>query len=946
MPGSVDEDKCAAPPAEEPAAIGWPALLSAIARAPNVDPTPFLPSLPATHLLLGRRLGHFRILHRIGEGGIGIVYKAEDENLRRAVALKVLRPRFLEEEAQQQRLIREARSAAAFNHPNIAAIYEIGHADGLTFIAMEYVEGRSLRSILQERAPSDAEVLQYALEIAKGLARAHAAGIVHRDLKPENLLVDADGHIKVLDFGLAKPTQGGAEDYPTSLVVKARGRGLTTQDGQVLGTPTYMSPEQARGSAVDARSDIYSFGVVLHELLTGTTPNRDAPALTGGPPDATGQASAIRAELISLCARCLGQRREERFADGSALLGALAAVAAPKPTLVGKTHWRRSALALGAALTVSAAVIWVLGFTLPRAWAAFKGRLASVPQSKRLSANPGSKIINDPQISPDGEKLAYADQTGLYVQGLYSNDARRLNLPPGLDPPPSLSWFPDSESLFFGARETGELKYSLWKIDPRRGAQRLSDSRYGSVPKLSPDGKAYAWVEPNTGIYWQLLGEAGAQLIVPFAEGDVFLNPTWAPDGKHIAYVRLREAKKGPQPFIETVDLTGSPPAIVIQRQDLIQEQGEVALGWMPDGRLIYGVAELPPKEPGTTLWTVTVDLLTGEPLREPIPISSWTGPIEGSLSVSRKGSVIFQRCTGQLDIYAADLLEGGNRLGSKRRLTQLNADQRPTDFSPDGRSIAFMSNDRGTQQVSLLDLATGESRRVTSGPAWHTWPRFSPDGSLLLWQLLPSANEGPSQLELMRLGEDGAPARVLAAAMPVRFKKNGRPSPRNVQFRCPQTGSCIYSELIWNQLRFLEFDARDGLGRELMRIDADGTPSFIDWDLSPDGGKVALPLSGAQGVVRILDLAQQKVTEQRVRPGCDLQFASWRADGNGMFLTGACGDENQFKLISTDLRGDAQVLLESPNVWIGNPVASRDGRHLAFAAKDQTTDVWLLEDF
>jgi hypothetical protein len=197
-----------------------------------------------------------------------------------------------------------------------------------------------------------------------------------------------------------------------------------------------------------------------------------------------------------------------------------------------------------------------------------------------------------------------------------------------------------------------------------------------------------------------------------------------------------------------------------------------------------------------------------------------------------------------------------------------------------------------------------------------------------------------------MRLREDGEPARVLAAAMPVRFKKNGRPAPRNVQFRCPQSGSCIYSELIWNQLRFLEFDAGNGLGRELMRIDADSTPSFIDWDLSPDGSKVALPLSGAQGVVRILDLARQKVTEERVRPGCDLQFASWRADGNGLFLTGACGDENQFKLISTDLQGHAQVLMESPNVWVGNPVASRDGRHLAFAAKDQTTDVWLLENF
>src|SRR5262249_21279107 len=287
-----------------------------------------------------------------------------------------------------------------------------------------------------------------------------------------------------------------AEDYPTSSVAKAPVSELTTQDGQVLGTPTYMSPEQARGSDVDARSDIYSFGIVLHELLTGKTPNRDALAPTGGLPGPADQASLIRAELMSLCARCLRQCREERFVDGRALLGALAAVATAKPALAGKTHRRRNALALAAAVTAFAAVIWVLGTTLPGASAAFKGRLPTLPQSKRLSTNPGSKIINDPQISPDGDKLAYADHSGLYVHRLNSNDAQRLDLPPGLDPPPSLSWFPDSESLFFGARETGELKYSLWKIDRGQGAQRLSEARYGSVPKLSPDGKAYAWVEP------------------------------------------------------------------------------------------------------------------------------------------------------------------------------------------------------------------------------------------------------------------------------------------------------------------------------------------------------------------------------------------------------------------------------------------------------------------
>jgi len=933
----------------------WQALLKEIAKAPDADPSPFVRLPPGKHVMLGRQLGHFRILDRIGEGGMGIVYKAEDENLRRPVALKVLRPRFLQDEAQHQRLIREAQSAAAFNHPNIAAIYEIGQADGLAFIAMEYVDGKPLRSVLQGQRPPESEILRYAVEIARGLARAHGAGIVHRDLKPENFLVDADGHIKVLDFGLAKPAHEIAGETLTRSAVCEASTPFATEDGQILGTPVYMSPEQADGRPVDTRSDIYSFGVVLHELLTGRIPKRGEKQVepsSGNTASDPVLVSAVRAELMAIAKRCLSPNKEDRYADGRALLAVLETVenrrSAP-PVKSSRSQLPRAyALGIAAAVVGCVALLWIINGSLPRASAGSKAFLSpSAPISRRIAAGPSANMINDAVISPDGQKLAYANQTGLYIRKIDSGDTRRVDLPKALLPPQGISWFPDNQSLFITALEVGQVHHSIWKIDSGNGAQKLSDMLFRWIPRLSPDGKAFTWIDDAKGIYWARLEDQRPQLVVPSAEGDTFLNPIWSPDNKRIAYVRIREAKKGPQPFIETVDLTGRPPRIVVQRQDLIQEQGDTSLGWMPDGRLIYGVAELPPKEPGTTLWTVRVNVGTGEPLREPTALQSWTGPIEGTLSVSGSGNVVFQRNTGQLEIYTAELLDQGKQLGSTRRLTSTRRDERPTGWSPDGQTIAFMSDDSGSQQVFLLNADTSESRLITKGPAWHTWPRFTPEGSLLFWQLPAAPNEEPSQTQLMRLGRnEDAPTQVFAAGLPVRFKRNGRPPPRNVHFRCPRAGACVFSEVVWNQLRFAEFDVETGPGRELMRIDAEGTPGFIDWDLSPDGSRIALPLEGSQSIVRILNLETTEVANKEIRPGCTLQFASWRPDGQAVFVTAMCAGENQYKLFLSELEGSTHLLMESPNEWIGNPVVSPDGRRLAFSIKSQTVDVWLLEGF
>ena len=221
--------------------------------------------------MIGKRLSHFRILEKVGEGGMGVVYRAEDETLRRVVALKVLPPDLVGNEKRRLRLLREARAAAAVSHPNLATIYEIAEADGVVFIAMEYIEGPTLRRRIGGRPMEMKEALRIAAEVAEGLAQAHRANVIHRDLKPDNVIVASQGQVKILDFGLAKLLHEEDENESDASRMTTIS-GQMTRAGGIVGTASYMSPEQARGQDLDARTDLFSFGVVLYEMATGALP--------------------------------------------------------------------------------------------------------------------------------------------------------------------------------------------------------------------------------------------------------------------------------------------------------------------------------------------------------------------------------------------------------------------------------------------------------------------------------------------------------------------------------------------------------------------------------------------------------------------------------------------------------------------------------------------------
>jgi tetratricopeptide (TPR) repeat protein/predicted Ser/Thr protein kinase len=375
-------------------------LLRDVASAPERTPAD----------LSGQRIGRYLVKRLLGRGGMGIVYEAVDDKLGRAVALKVLPARFAESDERRQRFLREARSAAAVTHPNIATVYDVGDAEGHIFIAMELVGGQSLRALLATGI-SVPEALRIARALALGLGRAHAKGIVHRDLKPENVMVTALGDVKILDFGLAK-----LQERSPQALGEAKSEQLT-HEGRVLGTPAYMSPEQARGEAVDARSDVFSFGVMLYEMLAGVRPFKGKTemavvlaAATTEPDSIAKQRPEVTPEIERVVTRCLGKLPSARFADGQEVMDALGGPTGEPLGVSASATRGANAISPGAVTlgTPAAVNLGAAGRGRPRSrwilalFACVLGLVGALSLRPRTNAAPASPILSGGAVAEGG----------------------------------------------------------------------------------------------------------------------------------------------------------------------------------------------------------------------------------------------------------------------------------------------------------------------------------------------------------------------------------------------------------------------------------------------------------------------------------------------------------------------------------------------------------------
>ncbi len=585
----------------------------------------------------GRNLGPYRIVSPLGAGGMGEVYRATDTRLGRDVALKVLPESVAGSPELRARFEREARAVASLSHPGILSIHDFGTDGGQTFAAMELLEGETLRSRLATGPLAPRRATEYALQLAQALAAAHDKGVVHRDVKPDNVFVTREGRVKVLDFGLARQASSLLTSSGDDSVSPTLAPG--TEPGTVLGTVGYMSPEQVKGQEADARSDIFSFGAVLYEMLTGKRAFRGETAaetmtaiLRADPPEPASVHEGIPLALERIVDHCLEKSPDRRFRTAHDLAFALeTASGASSRSAAGvavaaaeeRPRWRW--LAWGAAGLLALAVAVQAGRLLERRAPAPAGTAAAPGAVLRLTNRPGPERW--PQLSPDGKTLAFVaagaaapDEGDIFIQRVGGGNAINLTPDsPGDDTHPAFS--PDGGRIAFRSERDGGGLFVMGSTG--ESVKRLAD--FGYNPSWSPDGREIvvstaSWSEvasrSGKGELWAIDVTSGARRRIE-TPGDA-VQPRWSPHGQRIAYWSV---SSGGQRDVFTVAAAGG--GAVAVTTDAAIDWDPV---WSPDGRHLTFSSD----RGGTmNLWRVEIDEASGKVLGPPVPLSvpsGWAG--------------------------------------------------------------------------------------------------------------------------------------------------------------------------------------------------------------------------------------------------------------------------------------------------------------------------------
>ncbi len=710
--------------------------------------------------MIGQTLSHYRIEAKLGEGGMGVVYKALDTHLNRAVAIKVLPAEAVADPDRRQRFIQEARAASALDHPNIITIHDIAEIEGQHFIVMQYVAGKTLRELLHRGALPLKDALRYAVQIADALTQAHNRGIVHRDLKPENVMVNEESQVKILDFGLAKLTEPEAapeNELAATLSVKSL-RIARTEMGVILGTVAYMSPEQAEGKKVDARSDIFSFGSILYEMVTGrqafhgeTKISTLAAILREEPQPASQIVQPMPHELEKMIKRCLHKDFAWRFQHmgdvkialeelreetASGILPATPAVRAAAPR-------GRASLVV---VSVAALLAAVAGFGA--GWWMLSRRTVEPARPlvlTRLTSDSG--LTTDPALSPDGKLLAFAsDRSGegsldIWVRQIGRGEPLRLTRDEADEYDPSFS--PDGTQITFRSEREGGGIY----VVPTLGGEPRLITKEGRRPRFSPDGNWITyWTGPSFHFDSTFPG-AYKIFVVPSAGGAprqvqpefaLARFPIWSPDGKQLLFYGRRSPSVSDEAtrdwWITPLDggqavQTGA----LHPTRPLGLRQCNVPGAWIGDEVFFSATVG-----DATNLWKIVIPQKTGKAVGAPERVTFGAGiETQPSMASGPDGTrrLAFASIVGSVNIWSLPIdANQGKITGGIQRVTESAARDLVPSVSADGSKLAFVSNRSGIQELWLKALPGGKETSLVSLRSISFWPILSPDGSRLAY--------------------------------------------------------------------------------------------------------------------------------------------------------------------------------------------------------------------
>ncbi len=881
-------------------------------------------------LAAGTKLGPYEIVAPLGAGGMGEVYRARDSKLGRDVALKLLPSLFTADADRVARFEREARLLASLNHPHIGAIYGFEEAGNTPALVLELVEGETLDDRLCRGPLPLSEALTVAQQIADALDAAHRAGVIHRDLKPSNIKITPDGVVKVLDFGLAKDL--GSEKSRPDMSKSPTMTGSGTIAGVILGTAAYMSPEQARGQPLDKRTDIWAFGCVLFEMLTGSsafgraTATDSIAAVVSAEPEWRSLPADTPGSIRRLLARCLQKDARRRLHDiADARIEIEETMATPGETAPVPTRRRWSRVAFAALLLGFAAALIFLWSARDRFRRAAADPSPLNTRIIRLTNLPG--LAESPDISPDGKSVAFTAGLGgkrqVFVQLIAGGAPLQITHDPVDHEFPR--WSPDSSSiLYFSPAVSGAFQGSIWEIPALGGVpRRVVNSMRGA--DVSPtDGRLAFFRLAKEGIQLVTAPMDGSKfdVVAEFAPVTYYLYPRWSPDGRWIAFQRGDSIRFD----IFVAPATGGRPHQLTHDNNMMG-----GFAWLPDSTgIVYSSSRdsTMPYLPTLSLWKVALgdgsvrQVISGEMSylspdisqsgaisvsRMRLQTDIWRFPVDGSPTENVRRGVRVTRQSGEVltptaspdDKEVAFLSDSGGHANlwvvstKDGGLRQITYERDPAVavgvpmWSPDGHTIAFVSS-RGNQGLTfgvwLVDSDGSNLRNLVNpglGPAW------SPDGHWVYY----STRGGAAATVLKKVPVDGGAA-ITVTTEPLRNVIGLHGNTLYYTFERPLVDGTP------------SFDIRvatpeNAPFRLLARIPASRVPiwQIVNPVLSPDGKWMAQALTdGFTTNIWVLSTATgdwRQVTDFGERPTFIARRLSWSSDGRSILAAVAEGDSD-----------------------------------------------------